>query len=87
MEIIDIDSRVTINGSQSTTVNGNGPVFIYSKSMVIITGKNSNKLFPSNLQTVDINDKVSIINSNGPTYVYSNGSVTVNGDGYVALLG
>lgn len=86
MEIIDIDSRVTIKGNKSTTINGNGPVFIYSKPMIIITGKNTNKLFSSSLPTAVVENIPVVINSHGPTYIYSNGSVTVNGDGYVAIF-
>lgn len=86
MEIIDIDSRTTVKGGQSTTINGNGPVFIYSKPIIMITGKNTNKLFSPSLPTKNIDNIQLVINSHGPTYIYSNGSVTVNGDGYVSMI-
>jgi hypothetical protein len=87
MEIVSEDTRVTINGTKSVTVNGNGPVFIYSNSLVMILGKNSNKLFPSTMPSKTFNDIPVIINGNGPVFMYSKGSITINGDGYVSKIG
>lgn len=86
MEVISEDLIITVKGSKSVTVNGNGPVFVYSNSMIIKAGKNTNKLFPSDLPSKTYEDIMLVINGNGPIFMHSKGSITINGDGFVSKL-